>query len=71
MLELHRHPFHPVEDTPQLFQRNQPIIPQDNRQLSHCRLLLTGDESEGSFGKSQVLLEVGDELGVVHGRELS
>jgi hypothetical protein len=34
------------------------MIPQQDGQLSHCRLLLAGDEREGSFGKAKVLLEV-------------
>ena len=67
-LLLTRRPFHPIPNTPQLLHTNQPIIPQHNRQLGHCGLLLTGDQSEGGFGKAQVLLEVGDELGVVHWR---
>ena len=71
MLGLHRCPFHPIKDTPQLLQRNQPMIPQHNRQLSHRRLLLTSDEREGCFGKAQVVLEVLDQLGVVHEKGLS
>ena len=65
-LPLTRRPFHPIKNTPQLLQRNQPMIPQNNRQLRYRRLLLTGDEREGGFGETQVLLEVGNELGVVH-----
>jgi hypothetical protein len=66
MLDLSRCPFHPIKDTPQLLQRNQSMIPQHYRQLSHRRLLLATDEREGGFGKSQVLLEIVDELGAVH-----
>ncbi len=39
------------------------------RQLGHGGLPLTTDQSEGSFGKAQVLLEVDDKLGVVHERD--
>ncbi len=42
------------------------MIPQHNRQLRHRTLLLATDQSEGCFGKAQVLLEVLDEVGVVH-----
>ena len=48
---------------------SESMIPQDNRQLGHGGLLLVGDQSEGSFGKAQVLLEVADEVGVVHWRQ--
>ena len=69
-LPLTRHPFHPIKDTPQLLQRNQPMIPQNNRQLRYRRLLLATDEREGGFGETQVLLEVGNELGVVHEKKV-
>jgi hypothetical protein len=68
ILELHRRLCHPVPNTPQLLQRNQPMIPQDYRQLRHCRLMLASDQGEGGFGKAQVLLEVVDEVRVVHER---
>jgi hypothetical protein len=45
------------------------MIPQDYRQFCHRRLFLTSDEREGGFRKAQVLLEVGDELGVVRERD--
>mgnify|MGYP003466647581 FL=1 len=46
------------------------MIPQDYRQLGHGGLLLTSDQSEGGFGKAQVLLEIGNKLGVVHEKGL-
>ena len=45
------------------------MIPQDYRQLGYGGLLLTTDQGEGGFGEAQVLLEVADEVGVVHWRQ--